>query len=159
MSEEKNFKEIERKFLIANGGWKSLVQRISYIEQYYHNIMRIRFIADEVFMTFKKDTDISGIRTEVEFKIPWKEARTLITMFNFTSVSKTRAYIDFENKTWEIDIYHDKNDGLVVAEIELKSIDENIELPWWLGKEITNDSRFTNYSLSIQPFEKSWLTN
>jgi adenylate cyclase len=58
-------------------------------------------------------------------------------------------------KTWEIDVFHGDNDGLVVAEIELAAEDEKIELPAWIVKEVSSDARYYNSNLLKAPF-KTW---
>ena len=53
--------------------------------------------------------------------------------------------------TWEIDVFNGRNSGLVMAEIELSHPDQQIELPDWVGAEVTFDQRYGNSSLSNRP--------
>ena len=70
------------------------------------------------------------------------------------SVSKTRHLIKQGDLVWEIDEFHDANDGLVVAEIELPSAEHPFETPDWLDEEISDDKRYTNYALYCKPHSK-----
>ena len=72
-----------------------------------------------------------------------------------TLIEKTRHYIEHEGHTWEVDEFHGKNNGLIVAEIELESEDEKFEIPDWVGAEVTQDDRYYNMNLAIHPFT-SW---
>jgi adenylate cyclase len=69
-------------------------------------------------------------------------------------IDKTRYLVQHKNHTWEIDIFHQENEGLIVAEVELESEDEKIELPNWIVKEVTDDCRYYNSNLLENPFSK-----
>jgi CYTH domain-containing protein len=62
-------------------------------------------------------------------------------------LSKIRYEINFENHLWEVDVFEGKLDGLIIAEIELKSENESFIIPPWIGTEVTNDSSFLNAKL------------
>ena len=70
-------------------------------------------------------------------------------------IDKTRYEVEFDDKTFEVDEFHGENAGLVLAEIELKSENEHINLPPWIGKEVTGDKRYYNSYLSKHSF-KNW---
>ncbi|MNN89390.1 hypothetical protein D3C81_2072040 [compost metagenome] len=72
-------------------------------------------------------------------------------------IAKTRLTVLIDGKVWEIDAFHDDNEGLVVAEIELTSVDEPIKLPAWITKEVTGDPKYYNSNLITNPY-KNWLT-
>jgi adenylate cyclase len=67
----------------------------------------------------------------------------------------SRKIIDFEGKLWEIDVFHGNNEGLIVAEIELNSIEEYYKIPDWIDCEVTHEDRYFNANLSKNPF-KNW---
>ena len=67
-------------------------------------------------------------------------------------VEKNRHRVGFAGKLWEVDEFLGENRGLVVAEIELFREDEVFDLPSWVGREVTEDLRFSNAALSRQPF-------
>ena len=71
-------------------------------------------------------------------------------------IEKTRHYIDHESHTWELDVFHGDNKGLIVAEIELESENEKFTLPDWVGNEVTSDAKYYNMNLIKNPYKK-WL--
>jgi len=62
-------------------------------------------------------------------------------------IVKTRYLIPAGKHTFEVDVFHDKNEGLVIAEIELSSDDEKFEIPEWLGEEVTGNPAYYNANL------------
>lgn len=73
-------------------------------------------------------------------------------------IDKTRYLINHENHTWEVDVFYGDNEGLVVAEVELSSEDEHINLPIWIKEEVSHDDRYFNSNLMKLPF-KDWKEN
>lgn len=69
-------------------------------------------------------------------------------------ISKTRHLVPHAGKKWEIDVFHGKNTGLVVAEIELSTADEKIVLPDWAGEEVSLDFRYSNSALAKLPYSE-----
>jgi len=76
----------------------------------------------------------------------------LSTLCDRPPISKTRHEVTINSLLWEIDEFHDANEGLVIAEIELPSADEHIELPEWLDIEVTDDESYSNSSLYEHPW-------
>ena len=70
------------------------------------------------------------------------------------SVRKIRHIVEHEGHVWEIDEFSGRHKGLVLAEVELNSIDEKIVLPNWVGQEVSSDPRYYNAKLvfSNRPF-------
>jgi len=134
--------EIERKFLVT-GEFKHLASKKKMISQYYITIdpdktIRIRIIENNAFLTIKNSTrDKSITRNEWEFPIPLSDAEELLKLCLPGKVIKTRYYIPSNNHTFEVDVFHDKNEGMIIAEIELDSEDEQFLKPDWLGEEVT----------------------
>ena len=83
------------------------------------------------------------------------DARELLNEFSVSSVSKIRYEIEYKGKVWEVDEFLEDNQGLIVAEIELKSEAEIFDIPTWIGKEVTEDVKYYNSNLSMRPF-KTW---
>ena len=54
-----------------------------------------------------------------------------------------------------MDEFYGDNEGLLMAEVELKSQDEPFERPSWLGEEVTGDRRYYNAALTRNPY-KNW---
>ncbi|NRA21551.1 MAG: CYTH domain-containing protein [Oceanospirillaceae bacterium] len=150
--------EIERKFLIdltkigpLEGG--------TYIKQGYiatadKTVVRARLAGNKAYLTLKGEN--KGItRAEFEYEIPVADARQIMTeLCHGPMVEKTRYLIVFSGHTWEVDIFHGDNDGLVVAEIELENEDESFELPAWVTTEVSGDAKYYNASLLDNPFKR-----
>ena len=93
------------------------------------------------------------VRLEYEYPIPESDAREIIArLCGDHVVHKTRYRIPYHGKTWDVDEFHGSNVGLVVAEIELDDPDEPFDKPVWVGREVSEDPRYTNAQLSINPF-------
>ena len=151
--------EIERKFLIKEKPF-SIAKRSLKINQGYiinekSKVIRVREKGDDYFLTIKGN-NIGISRLEYDFPISKEDAKELIFHFcKTTLIEKTRHYIEHKGHTWEVDEFHGKNNGLIIAEIELESEDEKFEIPDWVGEEVTQDDRYYNMNLAIHPFT-SW---
>ena len=151
--------EIERKFLVKEKPF-SIAKRSLKINQGYiinekSKVIRVREKGDDYFLTIKGN-NIGISRLEYDFPISKEDAKELIFHFcKTTLIEKTRHYIEYEEHTWEVDEFHGKNNGLIVAEIELESEDEKFEIPDWVGEEVTQDDRYYNMNLAIHPYT-SW---
>ena len=151
--------EIERKFLVKEKPF-SIAKRSLKINQGYiinekSKVIRVREKGNDYFLTIKGN-NIGISRLEYDFPISKEDAKELIFHFcKTTLIEKTRHYIKHKGHTWEVDEFHGKNNGLIVAEIELESEDEKFEIPDWVGEEVTQDDRYYNMNLAIHPFT-SW---
>ena len=151
--------EIERKFLAKNEDWKRLIVEKHTIQQGYLNTnkscnVRVRIMNNLAFITIKGKR-VNTARPEFEYEIPLNDAESILKLSKTSIIKKTRYTVNHKGQIWEIDQFEGDNQGLVIAEIELKQKDEAISLPNWIGIEISNDERFYNLSLSINPF-KNW---
>ena len=153
-------KEIERKFLIINDGWKSLpYEEEKYIQGYFATndkcSIRVRITDDSASINIKSAT-LGITRSEYDIPVPVADAREMLqNLCARPFIEKTRYKLKHDNHTWEIDVFSGENDGLVVAEIELDSIDEPFTKPDWIGEEVSDDPRYYNVCLVEHPF-KSW---
>ena len=171
MSEEKELpKEIERKFLLKEKLTPELLdswhyrERITqgYLSRDKEKVVRIR-IADirpfgrEAYLTVKGSSEGGrGIsRIELETQIDSAVAQQLLDTFCGNVIDKTRYQIKVGDHTWEIDRFYGANEGLWIAEIELKSEDEEFIKPSFIGEEVTHDPKYTNVRLADHPF-KDW---
>ncbi len=153
-------KEIERKFLLKSNDWqKHVVTSYKHIYQGYiptlnNTAVRIRIINDvEAELTLKGLPDKSGkIRSEYNIDISLEDAKDIMEEFATHFVIKTRCIAKYKGFNWEIDMFIGNLVGLVLAEIEMEDIDTEIPLPSWVGEEVTNDKRYSNYSLSKNGF-------
>jgi adenylate cyclase len=145
--------EIERKFLVndtINGYLKSVEPkpiRQGYImDDPSGKTVRVRTKGTKGFLTIKgKTTGIS--RSEFEYEIPFSDATALLNDFCDRTLEKDRYAVVHEGKTWDVDVFHGKLEGLIVAEIELGSEDEAFALPAWAEKEVSDDPRYYNVNL------------
>jgi adenylate cyclase len=147
--------EIERKFLVTGDEWRtgSVPVRIvqGYLSRDPDRIVRIRLQGEEAFLTVKGRAD--GItRAEIEFSIPIESGRDLLPLCLPPTIRKTRHEVFFGSHRWEVDEFEGENSGLVVAEVELGSEDEDFARPPWIGQEVSHDHRYTNSHLSEHPF-------
>ena len=150
--------EIERKFLIkyipTNRVKYSQSIKQGYIVNDSHKVIRIRKKEDQYFLTIKGNT-IGLSRSEFEYSIPKNDAENLFDQFCLSgTIEKTRHYVQNKNHLWEIDEFHGRNDGLIVAEIELNSEDETFQIPDWVDKEVTSEKKYYNMNLLKNPFAK-----
>jgi CYTH domain-containing protein len=150
--------EIERKFLVNDTSWGSPLKSLSILQGYFPTSgfsLRVRVQEEKAFLTLKK-TKSKISRHEFEYEIPARDAREIIGIFcSGHIVEKTRHIVEYKGFSWEIDVFHGDNDGLVVAEIELESEDETFEKPSWLGEEVSRDSKYLNAYLARFPY-KTW---
>lgn len=144
--------EIERKFLVT-GEFLHLSVRQSEISQGYlsvdpERVVRIRIINDRAILSVKapkSGTEFS--RHEWEYEIPYDEAEEIMKACLPEVIRKTRYFVPVEGNQFEVDAFHGKNEGLIIAEIELDSEDEDFTRPSWLGREVTGDPRYYSASL------------
>ena len=148
-------KEIERKFLVRNPEIVSAYTGLPYVQGYVstnETEVRIRVAGDRAYLTLKGVAK-GPTRDEYEYEIPVADAKAMLVDFcGNRQVRKVRYRIPVDTHTFEIDVYSGDNEGLVVAEVELSSEEETVNLPMWIGKELTGDKRFSNRSLATAPF-------
>ena len=154
--------EIERKFLVTSNDFikeafsnKRIVQ--AYLSSVPERAVRIRIKGNQGFLTIKGKSNDNGMsRLEWEKEIDLAEAEKLLTICENGIIDKIRYEVKVGNHIFEIDVFSGENEGLIMAEIELEDENESFEIPSWLGKEVTNDSRYYNVYLAQNPF-KYWL--
>lgn len=151
--------EIERKFLVKNNSWhkhvdKTITVRQNYILSKNNSVVRVRQYGDDYYLCIKGETQ--GIsRKEFEYKITKDDYFGLMAISEDVAfIHKDRSIIKQGNLTWEIDIFSGDNQGLVIAEIELDSENQEFEIPEWLGEEVSHDYRYFNSELAKNPYTK-----
>ncbi len=151
--------EIERKFLVRSYDWKKSVISRSEIRQAYLDTnpkvsIRVR-IRDNSKATLTLKSSPSALRRlELEYSIPTLEAEALIPLRHGAVVEKTRHVIPCGELAWEVDEFSGANAGLLIAEIELPSEHHHVELPAWVGQEVTGQKQYYNGSLATRPFRQ-----
>jgi len=151
--------EIERKFLVKSAAWRmnassGIRYRQGYLSTDKHFTIRARIAEDRAFLTLKGLP--SGIsRQEYNIEIPIEDAEEiLLNLCDRPPVEKTRYMVEEAGMTWEVDVFSGTNNGLIVAEIELRTENQFFQLPDWVGEEITHDNRYLNVNLYVHPFRK-----
>lgn len=153
--------EIERKFLVKDESYKQQAESFSRIAQGYicsgrGRTVRVRIRDDKGYLTIKGPAAQGGMsRYEWEKEIPLDEARELMKLCEPGMIDKTRYLVRSGNHVFEVDEFYGENDGLVVAEVELRSEEETFEKPCFVGKEVTGDVRYYNSFLMKCPY-KTW---
>ncbi|SDU18878.1 CYTH domain-containing protein [Desulfobacula phenolica] len=148
--------EIEKKFLLKYLP-SSLLTNGTLIRQGYmvnekERVVRIRLAGDKAFLTIKGIT-CNAARKEYEYPVPQQDAKEMLQLFcKEPLIEKTRYHVEFKGFEWVIDQFSGDNQGLVVAEIELDSVDQVFEKPDWIGKEVTHDSGYFNSNLIKNPY-------
>lgn len=150
-------KEIERKFLVKEGAWrneKGTQYRQGYLNSVKERVVRVRTIDDKAYLTIKGLT-VGASRLEFEYEIPRPDADQLLDICEKPLIEKTRYIVVEGEFVWEIDEFIGENEGLIVAEVELESEDQDFPRPAWVGKEVTGDPRYFNSNLIKNPY-KMW---
>lgn len=153
--------EIERKYLIKSLDFKNHYSKKNDIAQGYlssvaERTVRVRIKGEKGFLTVKGIGNETGVsRFEWEKEIAVTEAKELLKLCEKGVIEKTRYEVISGNHLIEIDVFHGENDGLILAEIELKNENETIMKPDWLGDEVTNDKRYYNSYISQNAY-KNW---
>lgn len=151
--------ETERKFLVR-GDFKHLAHTQTRITQGYlcsvpERTVRVRTKGDKGFITIKGIGNASGAsRYEWEKEIPAEEVTELLKICEPGVIDKTRYQVKAGPHTYEVDEFYGENQGLIVAEVELTTENEDFEKPEWLGEEVTGDVRYYNSMLMKHPFTK-----
>ena len=151
--------EIERKFLVNGDAWRGLAEpvriRQGYVATKDGTTVRVRVVGNEAFLTLK-DHAVGLVRHEFEYPIPRDDAETILDTMCGDLVEKNRYRIPAKEPglVWEVDEYFGTNAPLVTAEIELSDEKTVVELPDWIGCEVTDDHRYKNNNLAVHPFSE-----
>lgn len=151
--------EIERKFLVKGDAWKAdaagVLYRQGYLSTDKARTVRVRIAGERAFLTVKGLA--AGLaRAEFEYDIPLADAAEMLDQLCLKPLIEKRRYmVAYRGLSWEIDEFLGANLGLVVAEVELDRADQAIDLPDWIGQDVSEDARYFNSSLIARPFS-SW---
>ena len=146
--------------LINHEKWQSLDKPIGdhYRQGYLitdpQKTIRVRVADTSAFLTIK-GLSVGATRAEYEYEIPLEEAKELLDKFAVSELSKIRYKIPYKGKLWEVDQFLGANEGLIVAEIELKSEDEQYDIPDWIENDVTSEEKYYNSNLTMNPY-KNW---
>ena len=152
--------ETERKFLVKD---LTPIQNLQgkEIKQFFLNLdpsrsIRVRMVNGNTYFTIKGGIESDGMsRMEWEKKIDPEDYPILKEMIRGYEIIKTRYDLYYKNLHFEVDIFHDQNKGLVIAELETEDAKKVNKLPDWIGTEVTGQKEYYNVFLAQKPF-KSW---
>ena len=151
--------EIERKFLVVGDFKKEAFKETRIIQGYLSSVpertVRVRIKGEQGFITVKGIGNSTGVsRFEWEKEIPISEIESLLLICEPGIIDKTRYEVKISNHIFEVDEFHGENQGLVIAEVELKYENEFFAKPTWIGLEVTGNNKYYNNMLVKKPFLK-----
>ena len=146
--------EIERKYLIASAGWRDLVTATQLLRQGYLTAgsgvtVRIRTVDDRLGYITIKSGGSALARAEFEYEVPIADARQMLGYVRGAQIEKRRHHLDLPGGDWVVDEFQGRHTGLLIAEVELESPTGKLDLPEWLGAEVTGDPQYYNSSLAM----------
>lgn len=144
-------KEIEFKFLVKNRLFEEMAETSTeiiqgYIDRTPEHVVRVRKKGNDCFLTVKGKNK-GAERLEFEYSIPEEDFRQLLTLCSDNVIEKVRYLVKYEDFTWEVDVFKGNLKPLVLAEVEVPSIDTPFPLPPFVGEDVTNDPRYYNSNL------------
>lgn len=150
--------EIERKFIVNSDAYKRGAKgtrfRQGYLSIHRARVVRVRFEGDRPVLTIKGEK-VGAAAPEFNYEIPASDAQELLDHICIQPIiEKTRYDVEYGGHIWHVDEFHGANNGLVLAEIELGQEDERFQRPPWLGEEVTEDYRYSNARLTVEPFAR-----
>jgi len=157
--------EIERKFLLANDGWRAGIERSEPIAQGYlvgaqalrdgtaRASVRARLAGTQAWLNIKA-ARLGIERAEFEYPIPADDARDLLATLCDGVLEKTRHHVRVDGVLFEVDEFAGDNRGLIVAEVELPAVDAPFPRPSWLGREVSTLTRYYNVNLIAHPYRQ-----
>ncbi len=114
-------------------------------------------LGDAVVATIAvKSPSVNGERYEMEMELD-RDVATQIISRSGNVVLKKRYSLWYNEDGWEFDVFAGQNAGLIVAECERITPVVDLEIPQFCVTEVTADPRFTNDSLSKEPWTQ-WDT-
>ena len=157
--------EIERKFLLADDGWRAGIESSEPIAQGYlvsaqalrdgtaRASVRARLAGAQAWLNIKA-AKLGIERAEFEYPIPVDDARNLLATLCDGVLEKTRHHVRVDGVLFEVDEFAGDNHGLVVAEVELPAVDAPFPRPSWLGREVSALTRYYNVNLIAHPYRQ-----
>ncbi len=163
--------EIERKFQITKLPEHLEQYKKKEIQQGYlcmDPVIRIRKSNDNYILTYKsrigmveKNDEIALTCQEVELALTKESYEHMKEKIDGNLILKTRYLIPIEGGlTAELDVFHEKLEGLQFVEVEFTSEEEagKFKLPSWFGKDVSFDKRYkNNYLAFINSYEELHL--
>ena len=146
-------KEIERKFIVADNSFRTMATCSYDIRQCYLSdnpdaTVRLRVRGSDSFITVKGRNN-GAVRDEWEYPVPMADALEMADrLCGGWAIEKTRYIVDYGGHKWEVDEFRGRHKGLVLAEVELPDVSTPVEIPPFIGEEVTSDPRYYNSVLA-----------
>jgi CYTH domain-containing protein len=144
-------KEIERKFLVRDATVLDGLTGCRMVQGYLGTepaTTRVRIAGDDAYITVKsRPTGISC--GEWEYSIPRVDAEEMLALPDVCIVEKTRYKIPVGERVFEVDVFHGRHAGLVLAEVELPAVDALVAIPEWVGEEVSGRREYTNAYMAL----------
>lgn len=145
-------KEIERKFLVRDPSVLAGLTGRRLVQGYLSTFpvtTRVRIAGDDAFLTIKGPP--TGISCgEWEYPIPLADALEMLALCGDLIIEKTRYEIAVGERTFEVDVFHGLHEGLVLAEVELPDADAHVDIPDWVGREVSGSREYSNAALALK---------
>lgn len=145
-------KEIERKFKV-NVTLIGFIEKLTpknisqgYLFSTPSLSTRVRLVDDKAYLTVKGGKNAIS-RDEFEYEISVSDAREMLTLYCPKILTKKRYIIVQNELCWEIDVFGGKLEGLIIAEIELPTVDTIFSIPEWVAEEVTENPYYLNVNL------------
>lgn len=158
--------EIERRFLVSDRGVVQGASREIIVQGYFFvkngyaaRIRRLHHVNNDGSTRESRATlTVKGprrgtTRGEFEMEIDPIFAEGMLKEIDYKIV-KSRYQIIADGETWDVDVFHGDNEGLIVAECEMERA-YSIRTPAWCSREITDCREFDNENLAMRPY-KTW---
>ncbi len=155
-------REIEKKYLVINESWKEFASASipicqAVISENDGVSVRVRTQGTHGSVNIKFVKGEWHTRDEFEYRISFSEAEKILDLSTTNKIEKLRWPVMHNGLFWEVDVFKGNNEGLIIAEIELESIEQEVvDLPEWVGDEVTADPRYYNINLAKNPYDK-WI--
>ena len=147
--------EIERKFLVRSDAWKSAVTRVEHLHdglvaRFGEGKVRVRRAQGRAWIAIKGPR--RGLtRPEYEYEIPLEDADEILrTMCQGPVIEKLRHCVLHDGRTWSVDVHTGRLAHVVLAEVELSYETERLDIPAWVGREVTHDPAYKKEALARQ---------
>lgn len=143
--------EIERKFKLKSTAVLEGLSGNHFLQAYLAKgsvLVRVRVAENKAWLTLKGQPLSTLSRPEWEYEIPVDDAKDMAKQSGAYGLEKTRYFIEHKGHTFEVDQYHGGLEGLYTVEVEIDSETSSVDLPEWVGEEVTGDHAWDNESLA-----------
>lgn len=147
--------EIERKYLVDKTKWIPKNKGTKIVQYYLSDMptVRIRIYGEHAFVTIKGPSK-NITRSEYEYEIPLQDAKEMIELSISNPIQKIRYDEYIDGQLWTVDVFEGDNEGLIIAEVELESEDQEITIPDWVTEDVSNINKYYNCSLAKKPYKE-----